>query len=123
MKGKVKGGNKEFKGQQQKQQGGYSAAAAVSPPTVTDIEDDMEFLNLESERVRHERPAYHHVLNMTETVMRTANPSWDPYYQPPAKSRISASERNKIASNLGRKLQDLKQNRSAETSKNKSSNR
>ncbi len=101
VKGKEKG-----KGRQKQHD-----CSAASPPMMTEIEDDMEFLTRESERVSHERPEYHRVLNMTETAMRAVNPSWDPYYQPPAERCISTSERNKMAQNLGHKLQDLRQKR------------
>ncbi len=105
VKGKEKGNNNTCKGQRKKQD------CSASSPTMNKIEDDMEFLTREPERVSREQPAYRHVLNVTEAAMRAANPSWDPYYQPPAKSRMSTSERNKMSKNLGRKLKDLKEHR------------
>ncbi len=101
MKGKEKG-----KGRYKQ----HDCFAAPLPMT-TEIEDDMEFLTRESERVSHELPDYHRVLNMTETAMRAANPSWDPYYQPLAKSHMLIPERTKMAQKLCHKLQDLKQQR------------
>ncbi len=115
VKSREKGNdNKTCKGQQKQQD-----CSASSPPMMNEIEDDMEFLTRESERVSHEQPAYHRVLNVTEAAMRAANPSWDPYYQPPAKSCMSTSERNKMSKNLGRKLQDLKEHRNIAPRKTK----
>ncbi len=113
VKRKGKDCNRTTRKEQQKQQDCSDSLTTMND----EIEDDMEFLIRESERVSREQPAYQRILNVTETAMRAANPTWDPYYQPPAKGRISTSERNKISKNLDRKLQDLKGHRNSTSQK------